>query len=180
VIVEFRIDADDRVVWVDQGWRDFALANDAPELVTPPPDRTLWSWLEGDESRQLWRLLVDRVRALDQPVHVPFRCDGPRVRRWFDMAVQPEPEGAVGFRSVLVREQPRDPVPLLAVDVRRDPSAPMVRVCSWCCRCFDGRRWVEVEDLVRERRLLEPPLPRLTHGICPACDQQVMAELDRA
>ena len=63
-VVEYSIDGNDVVVSVGQSWADFARDNHAPELVVPPSNRTLWTYFESDEVKELWRLLVERVRAV--------------------------------------------------------------------------------------------------------------------
>ena len=98
-VVEYAIDADDVVVPVGDEWSRFARQNDAPELDELAPDRTLWSYFGSDEVRDVWRLLIARVRATQAPAHVPLRCDAPHMRRWFEMTITPEPDGVVRFRS---------------------------------------------------------------------------------
>ncbi len=78
MVVEYWNDAKDVVTDVGQSWVHFAHENDAPELAVPAPDRTLWTYFENDETRELWQLFVERVRALQKGAHVPLRCDAPR------------------------------------------------------------------------------------------------------
>lgn len=178
VVVEYAIDADDVVTAVDHGWTEFARANDAPELAGLAPDRTLWSYIEGDEVRDLWQLLIERVRVEQSSAHVSFRCDSPRRRRWFNMAITPRPDNAVRFRSVLVFEQPRPVVTLLQRHVERDRVAAAVLVCNWCGRGHDGAGWLDLEDLVRESGFTEEtPMPSVIHGICPTCRDLMSGEL---
>jgi hypothetical protein len=177
-IVEYSIDADDVVVAVGRNWADFARANDAPELVTLPPHRTLWSYFDSDEITDVWRLLVERVRAKQQETEVPLRCDAPHARRWLRMSIAPAPDGAVRFRCELVFEEVRPPVALLDIDTQRDTDLQPVPLCSWCARVQDGDRWVTIEQFVQTARLLElPSLPPIAHGICATCRDQMSAEL---
>lgn len=179
-VVQYTIDDDDVVTEVDRGWAEFAQANEAAELVVPPSDRTLWSYFEGDEVRDLWQVLVERVRATGIRATVPFRCDAPDTRRWFEMTITPEPDHRVRFRSVLQFEEARPDIPLLARFSERREAAASVPLCSWCDRGHDGSRWLRVDELVHERRLLEEvPVPPVTHGICPRCREQMSAESDR-
>jgi PAS domain S-box-containing protein len=64
---------------------------------------------------------------------------------------------------------------LLDVPAHRDPAAAVLPDCSWCGRVHDGSRWLEVEDLGRDRRLLEEATPAITHGICPLCRDLMIA-----
>ena len=154
-VVEYWIDANDVVIDVGQSWADFARDNDAPELavlaVRPHPVDVL----RQRRGRELWRLLVERVRALQKGAEVPLRCDAPDARRWFDMTITPEPDGRVHFRCVLVFEEARPPVSLLDPHSERDVGLQPVALCSWCGRAQHGSRWLDIEELVRAARLLE-------------------------
>jgi len=177
-IVEYRIDADDIVTDVGQSWADFARDNDAPELAVPTSDRALWTYFESDEIRDLWRLLVELVRASQTGAEVPLRCDAPHARRWFDMTITPEPNGRVHFRCVLVFEEARPTVSLLDAQSERDNRARPVPLCSWCGRGQHGSLWLEIEELVRVTRLLErASMPPISHGICASCRDEMSAEL---
>lgn len=178
MVVEYRIDAGDVVVAVGGGWAEFARDNDASELVVPAPDRTLWSYFDRAEIRELWQLLVERVRTVQQAARIPFRCDAPHARRWFEMTVAPEADGGVRFRSVLAFEESRQPVALLEFGAQRDESARPVPLCSWCGRGQHGDRWLDVEELLRSGRLLErASLPPISYGICGACRDEMSADL---
>ena len=177
-VVEYRIDAADVVIEVGQSWADFARDNDAPELAVPPPDRTLWSYFDREDVRDVWRLLVERVRALQKGAEVPLRCDAPDARRWFEMAITPESDGRVHFRCDLVFEEARRPLSLLDTNSERDLDLEPVPLCSWCGQAQRGSRWVDIEELVRAERLLErSSMPPVTYGICASCRDEMSAEL---
>ena len=179
-VVEYSIDESDVLIDVDAGWRRFARDNDAPELADPDPARTVWDHFADDGTRDLWRAIVHQVRTTGVEARVPLRCDGPAARRFLEMTVTPEGSGRVRFRSVLVFEDSRPTVELLAPDVVRDVEAPAVELCSWCARGLDGSRWVQVDQLVFDNRLLEgPATPPLRHGICPGCRDDMVAEAER-
>ena len=176
--VEYRVDATDTVIEVDGSWVDFAEQNGAPELAATPTGRTLWDVMDGDEIRDLWRFLVERVRVEGHEARVPFRCDGPDVRRWYEMAVIPEADGQVRFRSVLQFEEPRATVGLLDHLALRDHAAEAVAVCSWCARGSHEGEWLDIEDFVRRSRVLEAEvLPPVDYGICGACRDAMTADL---
>jgi hypothetical protein len=176
-VVEYSINAHDVVIAVDEGWALFARDNDAPELVELDPARTLWSYFGSDEVRDLWRMLIQQVRAKQARALVPLRCDAPHMRRWLEMTITPAPNGVVHFRSLLLFEQPRPSVSLLDLHTERDNETPAVPVCSWCGKAHDGSQWHEVEELARDLRLLEDPLPAIIYGICPTCRELMSADL---
>lgn len=177
-VVEYRIDADDVVIGVGADWFGFAEDNEAPELVAAPTGRSLWSSIGDASLRDLWREAVARVRSSGEEVTVPFRCDGPHVRRWFDMTVTPLDDGSVQFRSRSTFEMPRPEVVALRRDIDRDPDSALVEVCSWCGEGNDGGRWVPIEELLARARLLEQdPPPPVVHGICPRCVDRMATQL---
>jgi hypothetical protein len=71
-VVEYWIDADDVVTDVGRSWADFARDNDAPELAVPASDRTLWTYFDSSEVRELWRLLVERDRDHRRGIAAPI------------------------------------------------------------------------------------------------------------
>jgi hypothetical protein len=184
LVVEYVIDAGDVLTDVGAGWAEFANANGAPELAGPASDRVLWTYFDQPEITEMWQLLVHRVRILQRGARVPFRCDAPHARRWFEMTVSPAPEGSVHFRSALVFEETRPPVALLDPLAPRDAEAQPVPLCSWCGRGQHGARWFDIEELLRAGRLLERvSMPPISHGICGACRDEMAAEVlvpDRA
>ncbi|MEQ8716976.1 MAG: hypothetical protein RIE08_05135 [Acidimicrobiales bacterium] len=177
-VVEYRIDADDVVIDVGQSWAEFARDNDAPELANPASDRTLWTYFDSSEIRELWRLLVGRVRVMERAAVVSLRCDAPDARRWFDMTVTPESEGRVHFRCALVFEEARPPVSLLDPESERDDGLEPVLVCAWCGGARHGSGWMDIEAVVQADRLLErASMPPLSQGICASCREDMSAEL---
>ena len=174
---EYWIGADDRLIEVGGGWDEFARRNGADRLAEPLPGRVLWSYFAGPDLTEVWRALVARVRAEGAGITVPFRCDAPDAKRWFEMVVSPERDGAVRFHTTLVFEEPRPAIALLADSVERDELRPPVSVCSWCGRAQHGGAWQELDDLVRAARMLEePPAPPLERVVCPECTQLLRGE----
>ncbi len=113
---------------------------------------------------------------------MPFRCDSPSRRRWFHMTITPGADDTVRFRSVCMFEQVRSTaVLLLDRHAERDQTAATILSCGWCGQGHDGTRWLDLEDLVREQRLLERiRVPPIIHGICPACRAAMRATLNTA
>ncbi len=173
--LSYAIDEHDRLVKVDQGYYRFAEENGWAEAGTSL-GRSLWDYVAGEEMRKLQRMLVRRIRDEVGSVELPFRCDGPEVRREMDIRIVARPGGrAVLFSARLRSEEEREePQPLL------DPAAPrgeeVLAMCGWCDRFEVEGEWVEVEEAARRLELFaRPELPALSHGICPNCNELLLA-----
>lgn len=126
--------------------------------------------------RSLQRMLLRRIRdGSSGPVELPFRCDSPALRREMQIRIAASATGrAVLFRTSLRAERPRRPQALLDASAKRDEET--LEMCGWCDRFLVDRSWVEVElaserlDLFRRKRL-----PTISHGVCPECDNRLLA-----
>jgi hypothetical protein len=173
------VDAGDRITFVDESWVAFAAENGLGWLTLESvKGRSLWHYISDETTRQFYKALAAKVRETGRALSVPFRCDGPEVRRFMKMFIMNMVEGGLKFQSVLLDEQPRPKVELLDVNFPR--SEEMLTVCAWCKKVKVGG-WVEVEDAVRELWLFErTQLPRITHGVCPECQEMVELTLKTA
>jgi hypothetical protein len=121
-------------------------------------------------------MLVRRVRGEGREVEIPFRCDGPDVRREMDLRIGASSGGRfVIFAARLRAEHPRPaPQPLLSAETRRVGSK--LTMCGWCDRFLVDGDWVEVEDAAARLDLFRrEALPGLSHGICPDCSRLLLA-----
>lgn len=174
----YRIDADDRLIFVTTEWLDFARENEAASLSSQAvTGQSLFSFIGDPETRHLYRIIIDRVRQSRSGTVLPFRCDSPGIRRFMELHITPMPEGAVEFDGRLIREEEREILPLLDPSVTR--SDEIVVACSWCKRIDVDGSWFEVEDAVRRMGLFnQSRLPRISHGICIDCSRRFLEEFD--
>jgi hypothetical protein len=173
--LSYAIDEQDHLIRANEGYYRFAEENGWKEASTSL-GRSLWDYVAGDEMRKLQRMLVRRIRDEVGSVELPFRCDGPDVRREMDIRIVARPGGrAVLFSARLRSEEPREELqPVL------DPLAPRssdtLTMCGWCDRFEVDGEWVEVEEAARQLELFNrPELPGLSHGICPECNEMLLA-----
>ena len=170
--VTYRIDWDGRIISVNREWTRFAKNNSAPELAEGSVVGTLLQdHIAGDETRHLYALIIEKVHRTNQPAVLPFRCDGPAIKRQMELSILPLLNRETEFRARVIREEETDYLPLLDPAVSR--SEEQLLVCGWCRHvCLDDE-WVEVEEAVRRLRLFEAKeMPAITHGICPGCTQK--------
>lgn len=185
-IREFRYwtDREGRIAGVDEAWDAFARLNDATHLLREQVvGQTLKSFINQPETWNLYQMMMDRARAEDREISVPFRCDAPDRRRYLSMRIRPRNEGGFDFHTTIVSEQPRAPQRLFEADRAAAGDADAVTVCSWCKRLKVEEAWLEVEAATERLGLFEAVrLPPLTHGICPDCLRDVRAAdgLDRS
>jgi hypothetical protein len=166
----YEVDADDRLVRVDDGWRRFARANGAPEYAEDAGliGRPLLGFISDGTTKLIYDALLQRARSGGRPVDVPFRCDSPGERRWLEMRIAPLDGRALRFETFTVRTEPRDAAPLLDRSVPR--SGPMLRMCSWCKDVDTAHGWQPIERAVTTLRVFGgETVPPITHGICPVC-----------
>ena len=121
-------------------------------------------------------MLLRRIRSEARSVELPFRCDGPEVRREMDIRIA----ASNSRRLVLFSARPRqeqtreERQPLLDVSAPRGEDT--IEMCGWCDRFLVEGEWVEVEEAAARLRLFaRPELPEITHGICPACTEMLLA-----
>ena len=164
-----RIDAEDRISYVNPAWSDFARANQGEAVM---PEQVLGSSLlesvKDPTVQQLYSEMIKRARA-GKPVRFKYRCDAPDRRRTFEMDIRQLDNGEVEFISALRHEEVRPAVAMLQAGAPRDKR--LLRVCSWCQQvALPDRTWVPVEVAVQRLGLLEAEtFPGLTHSICEPC-----------
>jgi hypothetical protein len=168
-VFNYRVNAEDRIDHVSSEWLDFARENDASDLDSEAViGQPIFHFVSNEETRHLYEMILDRVRSRGNEVRVPFRCDGPSVRRFMELEVSPGPHGQVLFQGRIVREEDRPPVPLLDSSINREDD--FLKICSWCKRVQAEGEWLEVELAVERLELFSSQhLPQLTHGICEDC-----------
>lgn len=176
--IRYRLDARDGVTEISGPWDEFARANGSPDLTRERVlRRRLFDFIADATTAEIYRQIFARVRRTGEPASVRFRCDGAERVRAMELDIRPLPEDALELESRVVAEEARPPLPLFAP--RPPASDELVSVCSWC---KDGQRpdgsWTDLATLASELGLLSRPhLPGLTHGICPSCERDWLAEL---
>jgi hypothetical protein len=170
------IDGDDRLVQASTGYFDFAARNDLPEADLALGD-LLWDFVSGESVRAVQKALLRRVRRSGMTVVLPFRCDGPEVRREQLLTIGPAEGGEmIVFMTEVVAERQR---PHQALFDRRRPRAKRtVVMCSWCDRLKEGAAWVEVEQAALALGLTgDGVMPRINYDLCERCARELSRDL---
>ena len=175
--VVYTLNAGDEIVYVNDGWTEFALANDAPDLLPERVlNRPLWDFVSDETTQHLYREILRRARE-GRPARFHFRCDAPDYRRHMEMTVEGLDGGGVQFetRTLRVDERPRQDL----LDRQAPREGGRLRMCGWCKRMdIGGERWGEIEEAVTGLRLFERhALPPLTHGMCRPCFDAMSSQL---
>jgi hypothetical protein len=173
--LSYAIDDQDHLIKVDDGYYRFAEENGWREAGTSL-GRSLWDYVEGDQMRKLQRLLLRRIRDEVGDVELPFRCDGPGVRREMDIRIVARPGGRVVLFSAQLRSEVEreEPQPLLDPEMPRGEET--LTMCGWCDRFEVGGEWIEVEEAAKRLGLFDrSELPAISHGICPDCTEMLLA-----
>ena len=178
-VVQYRIDAEDRLTEVNDAWAAFAAANGGDALQpSQVVGRRLWDFLADPTTRALYRAMLVRLRRDGPPIRFGFRCDAANVRRFLSMEMTAEPGGGVLFSLTSIATEPRTSVTLL--ELGHAHSMAMITACGWCNQIrLPSGEWVEVEAAVMTLGLFGGgPLPDLSHGICTECESVLTAALD--
>lgn len=173
--LSYAIDEHDHLIRVDEGYYRFAEENGWEEATTSL-GRSLWDYVAGHEMVKLQRLLVRRIRDEVGDVELPFRCDGPGVRREMKIRIVARPGGRVVLFSARTRSEESRDLPQRLLDPATPRSDEVLEMCGWCDRFEVDGEWVEVEEAARRLELFNrPELPALSHGICPDCNAMLLA-----
>lgn len=166
----YAIDAQNRIVEVDEPWLEFARSNGADDLTRNGVlgqrlDHYVIGWHAGNLYSQLFAVL----RASGARVTIPFRCDAPDMRRYMALDIEPRAAGRLQFTGHLLRGVARPRVPLLDLALPRNED--WLSICAICRRISpDGCGWHEIEDgLDQPHAIPAAGLPRLSHNVCPDC-----------
>jgi hypothetical protein len=121
-------------------------------------------------------MLLRRVRGELRSVDLPFRCDGPAVRREMDIRIAAQASGRFVVFSARLREEERreEFQPLLAAETPR--GVETLTMCGWCDRFLVDGEWIEVEEAAARLELFAlAKMPTISHGVCPDCTEMLLA-----
>lgn len=178
--VVYRIDRDDRLVFVNERWSEFARDNNGTTLhAADVLGHSLWDFIPDAAVREIYRQIIAEVRS-GRKLVFHYRCDSADHRRQLEMTVKRNEADEIEFSSRVGIIAPRSarPRPLASVP---PGERIFLRMCSWChsITAPDGT-WLPLETAINKLRLLQGKAPwRVTHGVCPSCAEKMFADFQR-
>lgn len=177
LIVRYRLDEQDRIVDVGGSWDDFAICNGAEELVQGAVlGLPLRSFVSGDVTRMFIDTMLLKARVRREPFTVPYRCDSPDCKRFFEMTLTPDGK-QIDFSHRLLREESLPMPRYFAVASLLDTTAPLLHRCSMCnClsrnagECLDQDQWPDLTDQTI----------RVIYHVCADCRKRVRRSIGQA
>jgi hypothetical protein len=176
--LRYKINPSDHIISVNDAWLAFAHNNDGDMLTREGViNHLLWDFIVDEETANLYSIMLEKVRA-GETIRFKFRCDSAQSRRFMKMEISLLADKSVQFESRIIREESREAVKLLDVKVVR--TQEFLTICGWCKKLknLEGS-WVEIEEAIADRELFhKKEIPKLTHGICSVCYENVLSTMD--
>lgn len=170
--VVYAIDANDRIIEVDNAWVEFAEQNEAGERLRPDSviGTLLWDHVRQPALQDLYKRLVSAVRSKQTKAEFRFRCDSPNFRRFMRMTIQPGGDGSVVFVSRTERvervERRREDLRTVAAF----SGQTSIVQCSVCNRYRSGVSWHEAEEFVHSAQPMDSERPMTQiWSVCEEC-----------
>lgn len=178
--IVYRLNRHEEFTYINEAWVTFAVANDAPGLVSDRVlGRSLWDFISDQTTRTLYKEILDQIHAGRSEMTFNFRCDAPASRRRMEMTIIKIPGGEVQFETRIIGEDERISQALLDRNTPR--ISEVLNICGWCKLVDVGaRNWVEIEEAISALCLFErQSLPSLTHGMCEMCFATISKEIHK-
>lgn len=178
-VFTYWVDSKDIIIKVSSNWKRFARDNEWNSPINPESvvGHVWWMFIGDGKLRDLYRELFNKVRQGGYFEPIPYRCDAPHERRFFELVFNRLPNNHIEITNKVVRLEPRPLVRLL--DDAAERSHETLKLCSVCKQiALSENHWVEVEEAAVQLRLFEAnKLPQLVEGLCPDCYQKFLNQL---
>jgi len=177
-MTSYRIDQSDCIYAVGNDWQRVAEYNNEGNNcgLNSLQGKSIFEQFGDAETRMIYAKIFTRVRERLQEVRFQIHCDELTVIRILEACIAPLESGHIEVSFRLVKEQRRDPTIILeACGV----GQPIMTMCSYCgdLKDCDGI-WQAMESEVNRLDLFSAAvLPKLSHGICPSCAKNFLANI---
>lgn len=126
----------------------------------------------GDETQHFVAGLLGKARASDAPFRLRYRCDAPNLKRFMEMTLSGESEGAVRIAHRVVRMEALNP----AIKFEAAIGVSSVR-CSMCNRVRHHGVWREAEDAMALNYLQREHANLVIYKVCSDCRETLGREI---
>jgi hypothetical protein len=174
----YQIDAFDNITAIGGDWFAFAKENGGEALLESSPiGRSIWDFIQGDSIKNLYSLIIKKVRQTGKPVYFPFRCDSPNHLRYMEMVIDLGEGDSIWFETTIIKTLNRSSPTALLLPAETDYSETLLSVCAWCSNVKIQAEWIPLEDAIRILGLFDNANnPLISHGICPDCARKWVGE----
>ncbi len=171
-IIEYKIDENNNIIYVNEEWDCFALENNGEEIVSDKIiGRNLFDFVENITVKHIYLHLLDKVRKGNK-ILIDYRCDSPTYKRFLQLTIKPEDNSIIRFISREKEILPQNYLRIL--DSKSIRSKKFIPMCLWCKKIKVEDEWEELEQAINKYDLLNQlEVPSLTHTICEECYQQL-------
>ena len=170
-IVSYTLDRANRIVGVGGSWDNFALENDASNLLEPHVlGREIIDFVVGDTTRIFLFTMLDSSRVLEKPITRPYRCDSPQYRRFMEMTLEPRPQGVIELRHRLLRVEAVD-YPIKFTAVPGNAPKGLIKRCSMCNQIKIKGDWLESSEAISKGLLAKADQCQVIYGVCENCQR---------
>ena len=165
--------------WVNLNNRIKKVKHASAELagseMPPASDQTDWEgenimeFIEGEDCRLFYQVMLQRVRISGKPHTYTYRCDSPGVARYMRMQLTPEAGNVIRHDNFLDKERKLIP----HIHFYQGDATNMKR-CSLCNRLKSGHKWV---DLMEENIFYKDTMTSwpVDYTVCPECLKKLPA-----
>ncbi len=169
-VLIYEVDREEVLTSVGGNWDEFAGGNQGRRLSgVEVVGKRLLDFVRGEEVRMIYRTFHQLAwKDPDRTIRFDYRCDGDLVRRYMKMEIRAI-EDRIRYVSTIEREVPFDRP--IALDYA-GREGEFLLMCAWCKRFVYPREsgnWRELEEIFS----IAPEQFSISHGICPACLEEV-------
>lgn len=168
--IEYKIDRNNDIIFVNEEWDRFALDNYGQEITSEKIlGNNLFDFIADVTVRHIYLDIIKKVREGNK-ISIDFRCDSPTFNRILNMTIQLEDGDTVKFISEAKKILPQNYMNVL--DPQSERSNKLIPMCSWCKKIKMETEWEELEQAINKYKLLtQTKVPSITHTICEDCYQ---------
>ncbi|HSO36939.1 MAG TPA: hypothetical protein VLT33_30655 [Labilithrix sp.] len=153
------------ILWVNEGWREFARANGGPDIATKFGPGTSYFDPIAPPLRSFYEDALQNALLTGEPFEQDYECSSPDTFRLHHLRALPFGTQGLLLEHSLLVEHPAEHPDAPAITARYTNEHGQILQCANCRRArrVEGGSWDWVRPWVRETP------GNASHGICSAC-----------